>query len=153
MNTISKKYIGYTLGAFIALSLMLPAVLGLAHPASAAAADTAPLTGDQLFGGGTSTGATFAGTAGLQGGNLIDMISSVVRLAIGFLGVIAVIIILLGGFKWMTSGGAEDKVKKAKALIFQGIIGLVIVLSAYAIATFVINSVITAQGSTNVIAG
>lgn len=141
MNTLSKKHIGYILGAVFAFLLMLPAVLGVTHQASAAEA----LTADELFGGTEQgDGSDFAGAAGLSSGNLIDTISSIIRVALGFLGIIAVVIILLGGFKWMTSGGNEDKVKKAKGLIFQGIIGLVIVLSSYAIASFIITSITTA---------
>jgi len=141
MNTLSKKYLGLALGAVIAASLMLPVVLGFSHTAQAAA-----LTADELFGGEGATGTDFADVAGLNTGGeggLVGSIGSLIKTAMGFLGIIAVIIILLGGFKWMTSGGNEDKVKKAKALIFQGIIGLVIVLSAYAIATFVISNIIT----------
>jgi len=141
MNTLSKKHIGYVLGAVFAFLLMLPAVLTLTPHAQAAEA----LTADELFGGTEQgDGSDFAGAAGLSSGNLVDTISSVIRVALGFLGVIAVVIILLGGFKWMTSGGNDEKVKKAKALIFQGIIGLVIVLSSYAIASFVITSITTA---------
>lgn len=142
MNTLSKKHIGYILGAVFAFLLMLPAVLSITPHAQAA---TGALTADELFGGTEQgDGTDFAGAAGLSSGNLVDTISSIIRVALGFLGVIAVVIILLGGFKWMTSGGNEEKVKKAKGLIFQGIIGLVIVLSSYAIASFVITSITTA---------
>ena len=72
----------------------------------------------------------------------------VIRIALGFLGIIAVIIILLGGFKWMTAGGNEDKVGEAKKLITAGVIGLVIIISAFAIATFVLDSLITATSNT-----
>ena len=56
-------------------------------------------------------------------------------------------IILAGGFMWMTAGGNEDKVGKAKQLIFSGIIGLAIILAAFAIAKFVINSLVTATAN------
>jgi hypothetical protein len=69
---------------------------------------------------------------------------SLVRLMMTFLGIIAVVIILLGGFKWMTAAGNEDKVSEAKKLIGAGIIGLVIILSAFLIVNFVINNVSTA---------
>lgn len=141
MNTLSKKHIGYILGAIFAFLLMLPVMLSVTPHAQAANA----LTADELFGKGSAEGGDdFANAAGLSSGNLVDTISSIIRVALGFLGVIAVVIILLGGFKWMTSGGNEEKVKKAKGLIFQGIIGLVIVLSSYAIASFVITSITTA---------
>ena len=60
-------------------------------------------------------------------------------MALSLLGIIAVVIILAGGFKWMTAGGNEDKVGEARKMIFSGIIGLAIILSAWAIALFVLN--------------
>jgi hypothetical protein len=44
----------------------------------------------------------------------------------------------------MTAAGNEDRVEKAKKLIVAGIIGLAIILSAYAIARFVVNSLVSA---------
>ena len=69
---------------------------------------------------------------------------SLVKLLMTFLGIIAVVIILLGGFKWMTAAGNEDKVAEAKKLIAAGIIGLVIILAAFLIVNFVITNVSTA---------
>ena len=57
---------------------------------------------------------------------------------LSLLGIVAVVIILLGGFKWMTAGGNDDKVEEAKKLILSGIIGLAIIMSAWAIARFVL---------------
>lgn len=71
--------------------------------------------------------------------NLVTTIESLIDLALGLLGIIAVIIILIGGFKWMTAGGNEDKVAEARKLIIAGIIGVAIILSAWAIAEFVIS--------------
>ncbi len=75
-----------------------------------------------------------------------DTIAFVIRIIMGFLGTVAVIIVLIGGFKWMTAGGAQDKVDEGRKWITSGIIGLVIVLSAYGIATFVINQLMGATG-------
>ena len=83
-------------------------------------------------------------TTGLGERDPRDIAASVIRVILGFLGIVAVIIILLGGFKWMTAGGNEDKVSEAKKLITAGIIGLVIIVAAFAIATFVLNSLISA---------
>lgn len=141
MKTLSKNIQHQILRVSVATSAAVTGVLGFAGKTFAAGA----LTAEELFGGTSQgTGEDFAGAAGLSSGNLIDTISSIIRVALGFLGIIAVVIILLGGFKWMTSGGNDEKVKKAKQLIFQGIIGLVIVLSSYAIASFVITSITTA---------
>ncbi|MFA5188222.1 MAG: hypothetical protein WC460_02575 [Patescibacteria group bacterium] len=71
-------------------------------------------------------------------------VAQIINVAMGLLGLVAVLIILLGGFKWMTSMGDSDKTKKAKELIVAGLIGLVIILAAYAIANFVITSILNA---------
>lgn len=70
--------------------------------------------------------------------------ANVIRVLLGFLGIIAVIIILFGGFKWMTAGGNDEKVGEARKLMTQGIIGLIIVLAAWGIASFVVDAIFTA---------
>ena len=69
----------------------------------------------------------------------------------GLLGIVAVVIILIGGFTWMTAGGNDEKVGEAKKWIFAGIIGLAIILSAYALSSFVIKSLIDATTTPNVV--
>ena len=81
---------------------------------------------------------------GQQQQDLRITIARIVRTAMSLLGIIAVMIILYGGFKWMTSGGSDDAVGDSKKIITAGIIGLIIILTAFAIASFVINSLITA---------
>ncbi len=72
--------------------------------------------------------------------NLRDSIAAIINIVLGFLGILATVIILMGGFKWMTSQGNTEKVDEAKKLIGAGVVGLVIILSSYAIARFVLNS-------------
>ena len=67
-----------------------------------------------------------------------EMAVSVVKYLMTFLGIIAVVVILYGGFMWMTASGNEDRVDKAKKIIIAGAIGLVVVLAAYAIVNFVV---------------
>ena len=68
-------------------------------------------------------------------------IGEVVQMAIeGFLGLLAVIFVILmilAGYNWMTAGGDEQKVTKAKDTIRAAIIGLIIIVAAYAITFFV----------------
>jgi hypothetical protein len=73
---------------------------------------------------------------------LDDTIAGIINIALGFLGILTTLIILFGGFKWMTSYGSSDKIDEAKKLISAGVIGLVLVLVSYAIAQFVLNSLI-----------
>lgn len=69
------------------------------------------------------------------------VIVNIINLALSFLGLIAVILILWGGFKWMTAGGNDESVEAAKKIIIAAVIGLAIILSAYAIANFFITSI------------
>lgn len=84
---------------------------------------------------------------GLGQNDLITTINSIIKVLLGLLGILAVLLILWGGFIWMTAAGDTDKVDKAKKLIISGIIGLVIIFAAYAIATFVISNLANATGA------
>ena len=92
--------------------------------------------------GGVDLGLNYATAIGLGTQDVRTTVSNVIKAFMGLLGIVAVVIILLGGFKWMTAGGNEEKVSEAKKLIISGVIGLVIILSAYAIAQFVVNAII-----------
>ena len=99
----------------------------------------------------TTNSVVFAGDIRLPNSNIVntninawDTASNMIDKVLGFLGLIAVIIILYGGFRWMTAGGNEDAVKKAKHTLMAGIIGLVIIMAAWGIARFVISLMPTA---------
>jgi len=113
----------------------------IAVGATTVAVITAPLIAFAATGG-VDLGLNYATAIGLGTQDVRTTIANVIRAFMGLLGIVAVVIILLGGFKWMTAGGSEEKVGEAKKLIISGIIGLVIILSAYAIATFVVGSIV-----------
>jgi hypothetical protein len=79
---------------------------------------------------------------GLGEGDPRSMAASIISIALGFLGIIAVIIILFVGFKWMTSGGNEEQISGAKKMLTAGIIGLVIIVAAFAISNFILQALI-----------
>lgn len=56
---------------------------------------------------------------------------------LSFIAVVFMILIIYSGILWMTARGNEQQVEKAKNLIIQAIIGLIIVLSAYVITSFI----------------
>lgn len=70
----------------------------------------------------------------------IKTATNLINTAMMFLGLIAVVIILVGGFKWMTAMGSEDSIKKAKALMVSGVVGLIIILAAWGIARYVVTT-------------
>lgn len=80
-----------------------------------------------------------AGKAGVTGGKeLSDVIGSGISAALTLVGLIFLVLMVYGGYLWMTARGAEEQIGKAQKIIFGTIIGLVVVLSAYAITFFVI---------------
>ena len=64
-------------------------------------------------------------------------IGRVINWVLGLLGIILTLLILYAGFLWFSAGGNEEKVTKAKGILTNAIIGLVIVMGAYAISYFV----------------
>jgi len=68
-----------------------------------------------------------------------NIIGDIIKIALGFLGLIFVILILWSGYQWMTAGGNTDTVTAAKKRIINAVIGLLIVLAAYIIADFIIS--------------
>ncbi len=69
---------------------------------------------------------------------LITYIGKIIQLALSFVGIILFLVILYGGFLWMTAGGNEEQVTKARTWIKNGVIGLIIIIASYAISAFVI---------------
>ena len=70
-----------------------------------------------------------------------DTIVDIIKTVLGFLGLFCTILIIWGGFRWMTAGGNEENVRNAKKTIIAASIGLAIILSAYAITLFIANFV------------
>ena len=73
--------------------------------------------------------------------DLKQVIGQVIQIFLGFLGVIAVVLIIYAGFMWMTAGGDTAKVDKARKYIINAIIGIVIILGAYIITSYVLTQV------------
>ena len=73
---------------------------------------------------------SLAGTFGLGNADLQETVIQIVQWVLSLLGFIAVIMVLYGGFVWLTSSGNEEKVAQAKKIISAAIIGLIIVLLA-----------------------
>ena len=74
------------------------------------------------------------------GTELMDIVKNIFNVVIGIVGLIAVVMIVIGGISYTTSAGDSGKVKKAKDTILYGIVGLVISLLAFAIVNFVIGA-------------
>lgn len=76
---------------------------------------------------------------GLGNADPETIVVNIINWILGILALIAVIMILIGGFKWMTAGGNEEKVEGAKKLLIAAVIGLVIILAAWGISVYAID--------------
>lgn len=70
------------------------------------------------------------------------IVAKIINAGLGLLGTLLVIYMVYGGMYWMTANGETQKVDKAKAILRQAIIGLLITVSAYSISAFVTRVVI-----------
>ncbi len=89
---------------------------------------------------------------GLQG-ELTPAISTIVTTALSLVGTIFLLLTIYGGIRWMLARGDEAEIEKGKEIIKAAIIGLVIVMSAYAITAFVGSRLSGSVGNTGVDSG
>jgi len=75
-----------------------------------------------------------------SGVNVETLIGLGITTVLSFVGVVFLILAIYAGYNWMTAQGDEEKVTKAKDTLTAAIIGLVIVIAAYAISWYIINA-------------
>ena len=81
-----------------------------------------------------------AGKAGVGTGNTADVqsiVGTVINAALTLVGLIFLILMVYAGFLWMTARGDENMIEKSKKIISAAVIGLVLIMSAYAITFFI----------------
>lgn len=100
---------------------------------------------------GLKTAATTAGIADFCSGTprecLMTVIAGVINAVLGTMGIVFVILMLYAGFLWMTAGGDTKNVDKAKTLLKNAIVGVFILIGAFAISSFVLGSLSGAVGT------
>jgi len=74
------------------------------------------------------------------------IVGNAIEIALGFIGVIFTILILISGYQWMTAGGNSTAIDAAKKRMVNAIIGLIITLAVFGITDFVITKVFTLGG-------
>ena len=124
-----KKYF-LKLGAFVGI---LP-VLFLPLIASADFAQQNANSGLTKLGEGVSAGGVNASLS------LPMIVGRLITGVLGVLGIILVIYIVQAGIMYMTAGGDPAKVDKAKKMITQSVIGMIIIVAAFSISNFVIST-------------
>jgi len=71
-------------------------------------------------------------------GNLRQLVLTFLNFFLGFLGLIAVIMIIYGGVLYVTAAGEQEKVDKGKKIIMYAVIGIVIILLAFALVNTIL---------------
>ncbi|MCU0679704.1 MAG: pilin [Planctomycetes bacterium] len=74
--------------------------------------------------------------------DLMYTIGHVIRTVMSWLSVGCLLLLIYGGVLWMTASGNDDQIKKAKAILKNTIIGVVIIVSAYAVTTFIMDQLV-----------
>ena len=89
----------------------------------------------------TSTVNTIAGT-GATGTSLTTVIGNGINVLLGLLGIVFLVLVVYAGFLYLTDQGAGEKAKKAMKLLTTAVIGIVIIVAAYAISNYVIGAMV-----------
>jgi len=122
MKICTKRIlISVTIALFFAL---------LINPISVKAADITLDEGLDLFRSGSEIGNAEIGT----------VVGRITKGALSILGLVALVIFIIAGFQWMTSGGDKEKIKGAQKLMGAAIVGLIIIIISYAAVFFITNS-------------
>lgn len=74
--------------------------------------------------------------------NATEIILSVANYLLSIAGLLTVLFIIIGGFRFMTAGGNEEAADKAKKTIINAIVGIVVVILSFAIVRGISNALI-----------
>ncbi len=90
--------------------------------------------------------ANFQGNAGIGSAGIGEVVGKIVKAVLSVLGLVALIIFIVAGFQWMTSGGNKEKIQGAQKLMGSAVIGLVIIVIAYAATNFIVGALTDVTG-------
>ena len=130
---------------FVGVSLSLMLALGFAAPAFAQ--DAQQQINNGLCSASNLQFTDTPGQCSVAGSDATDRINSIVHTIVNLLsaivGIVAVIMIIVGGFRYVTSGGNDTSVTSARNTILYAVIGLVIVALAQLIVRFTLSKLTT----------
>jgi len=80
-------------------------------------------------------------TSGITTATLSETVGRIIKIVLGFLGIIFLTLTVYAGVLWLTSAGNEEKVTKATGILKTSVVGLIIIIAAYSITYFVVANV------------
>lgn len=84
--------------------------------------------------------------SGLGTKDLAPTVGGIINAGLTLLGIVFLVLIVYAGFVWLLARGREDEISRAQKIIETSIIGLIVVISAYAISKFVFATIIAGAG-------
>lgn len=93
--------------------------------------------------------ASLTGNGNDEGRSILDLFGAYIGLSLGFVGITFLVQVVHGGYMWMTAGGNEEKITKARNKIINGAIGAGVTFSAFLIAFFVLRVFTNSAGVPN----
>jgi len=150
-SAMTKIALALIAGLFFMSMLVTVVHVAAANPSDTSSGRSTSVTERPTF----RTGIGFIEDVGKGGGyetnaettNLRSIIGAIIRAALTLIGGLFLIMMVYGGYSWMTDRGDSEKVKTAKDTITRAIIGLIIVMGAYAITNFITGRLVeTAAG-------
>ncbi len=133
---MKKNIFSIIITTFILGLLIFPAAL------PALATTTGQNAGTKIKQGIIDTGV--AAELGNADTDVREVVALIINALLGFLGVLFTVLIIYGGFLWMTAAGNDQQVEKARKILTQATIGLLIVVLAYALSTWIFRSILWA---------
>lgn len=76
-----------------------------------------------------------------------ELIGQLIQVILGIVGVLFLVLTVYAGFLWMTAAGEGKRVQTAKDILRNSLIGLVVIIAAYALTTFIVDALVKASGS------
>jgi len=86
-------------------------------------------------------------TQGVTDTTLSETVGRIIKIILSLTGTIFLVLTVYAGILWMTAGGIEERVTKAKTILQTSVIGLVIVVAAYSVTYFVVNWTMESQNA------
>ncbi len=96
----------------------------------------------QGFGSAYSKAGQVATQAQVSNLTLEDYVSNIVSVALTIIGTLFFLLVVYGGFVWTKARGDKNEADRAKEIITMATIGIVVVLIAYAISSFVVKALV-----------
>jgi len=74
------------------------------------------------------------------GEDIPSIMANVIKSLLSMVGIVFLLLIIYGGVMWMTAGGNEQRIEKAKKILINASVGLAIIILAYSITYFIVES-------------